>query len=122
LVHWKVGESLEYMPQVQKNRRVINFNYFRENKLVNVKYRDSEKNFKMVSGAELIFYGLDNIKELDKVYVVEGEMDALSLHEAGVYSVCSVPNGASKGNQKLEYLDNCWQYFKDKKRNYYLYR
>eukprot|EP00481_Brizalina_sp_1-RS-2013_P002998 TRINITY_DN8061_c0_g1_i1.p1 TRINITY_DN8061_c0_g1~~TRINITY_DN8061_c0_g1_i1.p1 ORF type:complete len:111 (+),score=10.58 TRINITY_DN8061_c0_g1_i1:70-402(+) len=42
-------------------------------------------------------------------------MDALSLHEAGVYSVCSVPNGASKGNQKLEYLDNCWQYFKDKK-------
>ena len=115
LVHWKVGESLEYMPQVQKNRRVINFNYYRENKLVNVKYRDSEKNFKMVSGAELIFYGLDNIKELDKVYVVEGEMDALSLHEAGVYSVCSVPNGASKGNQKLEYLDNCWQYFKDKK-------
>jgi twinkle protein len=115
LVHWKVGESLEYMPQVQKNRRVINFNYYRQNKLVNVKYRDSEKNFKMVSGAELIFYGLDNIKELDKVYVVEGEMDALSLHEAGVYSVCSVPNGASKGNQKLEYLDNCWQYFKDKK-------
>jgi twinkle protein len=115
LVHWKVGESLEYMPQVQKNRRVINFNYYRENKLVNVKYRDSEKNFKMVSGAELIFYGLDNIKKLDKVYVVEGEMDALSLHEAGVYSVCSVPNGASKGNQKLEYLDNCWQYFKDKK-------
>jgi twinkle protein len=115
LVHWKVGESLEYMPQVQKNRRVINFNYYRDNKLVNVKYRDSEKNFKMVSGAELIFYGLDNIRELDKVYVVEGEMDALSLHEAGVYSVCSVPNGASKGNQKLEYLDNCWQYFKDKK-------
>jgi len=115
LVHWKVGESLEYMPQVQKNRRVINFNYYRDNKLINVKYRDSEKNFKMVSGAELIFYGLDNIRELDKVYVVEGEMDALSLHEAGVYSVCSVPNGASKGNQKLEYLDNCWQYFKDKK-------
>jgi twinkle protein len=115
LVHWKVGESLEYMPQVQKNRRVINFNYYRDNKLVNVKYRDSEKNFKMVSGAELIFYGLDNIKELDKVYIVEGEMDALSLHEAGVYSVCSVPNGASKGNQRLEYLDNCWQYFKDKK-------
>ena len=25
LVHWKVGESLEYMPQVKKNRRVINF-------------------------------------------------------------------------------------------------
>jgi twinkle protein len=114
LVHWKVGESLEYMPQVQKNRRAVNFNYYRENKLINVKYRDSEKNFKMVSGAELIFYGLDNIKDIPKVYIVEGEMDALSMHEAGIYSVCSVPNGASKGSQKLEYLDNCWKYFEDK--------
>ena len=115
LLHWKIGESLEYMPQVGKKRRVINFNYFRDNELINVKFRDSEKNFKMVSGAELIFYGLDNIKELDTVYVVEGEMDALSLHEANLYSVCSVPNGASKGNQKLEYLDNCYQYFENKK-------
>ena len=114
LLHWKIGESLEYMPQVNKKRRVINFNYYRENKLVNTKFRDSEKNFKMVSGAELIFYGLDNIKELDTVYIVEGEIDALSLHEAGLYSVCSVPNGASKGNQKLEYLDNCYKYFENK--------
>jgi len=115
LVHWQIGESLEYMPQVNKKRRVINFNYFRDNQLINVKFRDSEKNFKMVSGAELIFYGLDNIKELDIVYIVEGEMDALSLHEAGLYSVCSVPNGASKGSQKLEYLDNCYKYFENKK-------
>ena len=46
-------------------------------------------------------------------------MDALSLHEAGLYSVCSVPNGASKGSQKLEYLDNCWEYFKLYKINTY---
>ena len=115
LNHWMVGESTEYFPQVQKKRKAINFNYYRESKLVNVKYRDGEKNFKMVSGAELIFYGLDNIKALDKIYIVEGEMDALSLHEAGIYSVCSVPNGASKGNQRLEYLDNCWEYFDKKK-------
>ena len=115
LIHWKIGESLEYFPQVGKKRRAINFNYYRENDLVNVKYRDGQKNFKMVSGAELIFYGLDNIKTMDKIYIVEGEIDALSLHEAGIYSVCSVPNGASKGNQRLEYLDNCFEYFKDKK-------
>ena len=114
LQHWKIGESLEYFPQVGKKRRAINFNYYRENNLVNVKYRDGQKNFKMVSGAELIFYGLDNIKTMEKIYIVEGEIDALSLHEAGIYSVCSVPNGASKGNQRLEYLDNCFEYFKDK--------
>jgi twinkle protein len=115
LVHWKIGESLQFFPQVGKKRRAINFNYYRNNELVNVKYRDSEKNFKMVSGAELVFYGLDNVKEMETVYIVEGEMDALSLHESGLYSVCSVPNGASKGNQRLEYLDNCFEYFKDKK-------
>ena len=115
LIHWKIGESLEFMPQVKAKRRCINFNYYRNNEIVNVKYRDGEKNFKLVSGAELIFYGIDNIKESKKCYIVEGEMDALSLHEAGLYSVCSVPNGASKGSQKLEYLDNCWEYFKDKK-------
>ena len=115
LKHWKIGESLEYFPQVGKKRRAVNFNYYRNKELVNVKYRDAEKNFKMVSGAELIFYGLDNIVEMDTVYIVEGEMDALSLHEAGIYSVCSVPNGASKGNARLEYLDNCFQYFEKKK-------
>jgi len=115
LSHWKVGESIEYFPQIQKKRKAINFNYFRESEIINIKYRDGAKNFKMVSGAELIFYGLDNIKEMDKIYIVEGEMDALSLHEAGIYSVCSVPNGASKGNQRLDYLDNCWEYFENKK-------
>ena len=115
LSHWKIGESLEYFPQVGKKRRAVNFNYYRNKELINVKYRDAEKNFKMVSGAELIFYGIDNIVEMDTVYIVEGEMDALSLHEAGIYSVCSVPNGASKGNQRLEYLDNCFEYFENKK-------
>lgn len=115
LVHWKIGESMEYMPQVENKRRCINFNYHREGKVVNVKYRDAEKHFKMVQGAELIFYGLDNIKNNEHCYIVEGEMDALSLHESGLYSVCSVPNGASKGNNKLDYLDNCYEYFKNKK-------
>lgn len=114
LAHWKVSESKQYFPQVRQNRRCINFNYYRKALLINIKYRDAEKNFKMVQGAELIFYGLDNIKDSEKIYIVEGEVDALSLHEIGLYSVCSVPNGASKGNQKLEYLDNCWEYFKDK--------
>lgn len=115
VVNWKITESQEYFPQISKNRKAINFNYYRDNDLINVKYRDAEKNFKMVSGAELVFYGLDNIKNSDRAYIVEGEMDALSLFEAGLYSVVSVPNGASKGNQRLDYLDNCFNYFEDKK-------
>lgn len=116
LANWKIGESVEFFPQIEKRRKAINFNYYRNGDLINIKYRDGEKNFKMVSGAELIFYGIDNIKDSDIAYIVEGEMDALSLHEAGIYSVVSVPNGASKGNQRLDYLDNCYEYFKDKKK------
>jgi twinkle protein len=116
LIYWKIGESLEYMPQVGKKQRCINFNYYKDDKIVNVKYRSGDKNFKLVSGAELVFYGLNNLKlDTEACYIVEGEMDALSLYEAGIYSVCSVPNGASKGSQNLTYLDNCYEYFKDKK-------
>jgi hypothetical protein len=33
--------------------------------------------------------------------------------KAGVYSVISVPNGASKGNNNLQYLDNCADYLSE---------
>jgi twinkle protein len=115
LIHWKVSHSTEFFPQTSSKSMAVNFNYFKEGELINIKYRDSQKNFKLVSGAELIFYGLDSIKDSERIYIVEGEIDALSFHEAGLFSVCSVPNGASKGNQKLDYLDNCWEYFVDKK-------
>lgn len=112
LVKLKVTQSEEFMPQVNEKRNCINFNYFRDGNLVNVKFRDGQKNFKMVSGAELIFYNLDSIKNNETVYVVEGEMDALTLVECGIDNVVSVPNGASKGNAALEYFTNCVSAFK----------
>ena len=36
----------------------VNFNYFKEGELINIKFRDSLKNFKLVSGAQLIFLRL----------------------------------------------------------------
>ena len=35
----------------------------------------------------------------------------MTFYQAGHYGAVSVPNGASKGNAKLEYLDNCWPVF-----------
>ena len=66
------------------------------------KYRDGDKNFKLVKDAERIMYGLDDIMGCDEVIIVEGEMDKLSFYEAGFKNCVSVPNGAS--NLKLEYL------------------
>lgn len=107
-----ITESHEWMPQVNGERNCICFPYYRGGELINIKYRDGEKNFKLEKDAELIFFGLDSIKADSKaVFITEGEIDALTLIECGVSSaIISVPNGASKGNQRLEYLDNCWQH------------
>lgn len=106
-----ISESVEFMPQVGEKRKVMCFNYFRDGKLVNVKCRDREKNFKLHKDAELIFYNLDGIKGVDTCYIVEGEMDALTMIELGYTNTVSVPNGANKKTNNLAYLDNCYQYF-----------
>lgn len=129
----------EYMPQTSQKENCICFPYFRDGEIVNIKYRDARKNFKLVKDAELIFYNLSAIGDKKKVIIVEGEIDCMSVYEAGFgkeydntvtkgdtdtgevleekanplseYACVSVPNGASKGNQKLDYLDNCADYF-----------
>jgi twinkle protein len=117
-MRYKLSSSTEYLPQVQKKRSCINFNYFRDEALVNVKFRDAEKNFKLVKDAELIFYGLDMIKGKKWCVITEGEMDALSLYESGVFHACSVPNGANVGRNNLSYLDNCVDAFKGMEKIY----
>ena len=76
--------------------------------------RDGRKNFKLYKGAEKIFYNIDSIIGYDECYIVEGEMDALSLHEVGITNVISVPNGATLNSNNLDYLDNCIDYFENK--------
>lgn len=117
LIDFKITESTEWMPQTGKNENCINFNYFRSDELVNIKYRDGAKRFKLFKDAELIMYNVDAIFSTDSCIICEGEIDAMSWHEAGFKNVVSVPNGASK-NQKMLYLDNCWKYFEDKTKFY----
>ena len=47
-----------------------------------------------VKGAEKILYGLDDIADADEITIVEGEIDKLSLCEAGIRNAVSVPDGA----------------------------
>lgn len=114
IIRFGITEAKEWMPLHEQEVHTVCFNYFRNEQLVNIKFRAAKKAFKMVKDAELIFYNLDAIKDGKTAVIVEGEIDCLSLYECGFYNVVSVPNGASKGNQKLEYLDNCWQYFEAK--------
>ena len=112
----KVTEGPEFMPQTGKQENTIQFNYYMGDQLINVKYRDGRKNFKLYKGAEKVFYNINSIVGYDECVIVEGEMDVLALHEAGIQNVISVPNGATLNNNNLDYLDNCIDYFDDKTR------
>jgi twinkle protein len=116
LTDLRVGEGPEYMPQTGKTENTIWFNYLMGDQLINVKYRDGRKNFKLYKGAEKVFYNINSIVGYDTCIITEGEMDVLALHEAGVKNTISVPNGATLTNNNLDYLDNCIDYFEDKEK------
>ena len=106
----RLSSCMVYMPQVEKEVSVICFNYYRDGEIVNCKYRDKDKNFRMYAGAERVLYGLNDVQEESLVWV-EGEMDKLSVYEAGFVSCVSVPDGApsvetKNYSSKFEYLES----------------
>jgi len=111
LIKLQITEGEEWLPQINGKRNCIHFNYFRNKELVNIKYRDAKKNFKLYKDAELIFYNLDSLIGATECYITEGENDVLALVEAGIMragtGVLSVPNGANKNTNNLAYVDNC---------------
>ena len=114
LIDLQVGEGSEYMPQTGKKENTIHFTYHVGDQLINIKYRDGRKNFKLYKGAEKVFYNINSIVGYDDCVITEGEMDVLALHEAGIKNAISVPNGATLSHNNLDYLDNCIDYFEDK--------
>ena len=110
----KITQGRTFFPQLEKEAKTIEFNYFRNDELINIKYRGPKKSFKLYKDAELIFYNIDSMIDMDYVIITEGEMDALSYMEMGFDSVISVPNGATKSSQqRLQYLDNCIDLFEN---------
>ena len=112
----KITEGKSWMPQFEKEVPTINFNYFINEEIINVKYRGPKKSFKLYKGAEKVFYNLNSIVGRDECVIVEGEMDVAALVEAGIPNVISVPNGATLQRLNLDYLDNCIDFFADKSR------
>lgn len=104
-----ITEEIEWMPQYNGKKRCIAFNYFLDGELINTKFRTRQKDFKLVSGAELVPYNIDSIhpskyaeNEERSAYFVEGEQDCITYIECGYKHVVSCPNGASSN---LEFLD-----------------
>lgn len=94
----KIGYGSIFMPSVGKEVNAIQFPFFIDGQVVNIKYRDGQKNFRQAKGAEKCFYRHDYIG--DPLIITEGEIDALSLVEVGYYKSVSCPDGAPPEHAK----------------------
>lgn len=91
----------------------IVFPFYRDKELVYVKYRKPRKHKKedgpkewQEKNTEPILFGMDNAAFNQPLYITEGEIDAMSLYEAGVTNVVSVPCGCNN----LEFVSLCWDW------------
>jgi len=105
----RIYSAIEFMPQAGKEQSVICFPYFKDLKLINIKFRDALKNFKLVKDAELILYNINALKDAKEIIITEGEFDCISYVECGFENCISVPNGA--GGSNLDYLNNYIELF-----------
>lgn len=112
-----ITEQEEWMPQVRKKENTIGFPYMEKGRLVNCKYRDGAKNFKLIAGAELIPWNIDAVQDTPQCIITEGEFDALSFLTIGRKEVISVPNGAGSN---LTYLDRFIESHFEKKQVIYI--
>jgi twinkle protein len=89
--------------------RGLRFPYYEDGTLVTIKHVlpkewavDGERKFKSFKEGKPVPFGLDRVHTNDVLVLVEGEIDALSVYEAGHSVVWSVPSGA-KGLNWLEF-------------------
>ena len=105
---FRVAEGKEHTKDQWIARKCINFKYFKDNVLINVKFRDANKNFKMITDATRTIYNIDSFKGKKKGIFVEGEIDVLSYFEAGLggeYGIGSVPNGATITDEERKHFE-----------------
>lgn len=94
----QIGYGPVFMPQIDREVTALCFPYLRSGELINRKWRDGQKHFRMETGAERILYKIDDMAET--TIIVEGEFDALSCEVAGFQNCVSVPDGAPDVNSK----------------------
>lgn len=107
------------------------FVYRQNGHVMMIKYRDRKKNFSIEEGSKVIPWGLDWIRHEKECFIVEGEIDCLSMHQAGFYNTVSVPTGTTispkerkhfeetgkliiENHLNLSYFDECYDHFENK--------
>ncbi|PKN64116.1 MAG: hypothetical protein CVU57_16205 [Deltaproteobacteria bacterium HGW-Deltaproteobacteria-15] len=78
--------------------RWLTIPHYEKGNLINIKSRSlppAEKAFRRVTGARSILFNSDCLQEnTEEVYIAEGELDAITLHDRGITNVVSGTTGA----------------------------
>ena len=105
-------ETLDaYKVSCDKDGNIV-FPFYRDNKLIYVKYREPKPHTKeskrpkewAMANTQPILFGMDLVSFHKPLIITEGEIDALSLYEAGVTNAVSVPSGCNN----MDWVDTCW--------------
>lgn len=67
-------------------------------------------------GAKPVLFGMDSCTFSQPLVITEGQIDAMSLYEAGIYNVVSVPSGC----EDLSWIENCYDWL-EKFKTYILF-
>ena len=113
VVEWFTGRGISLNTIISEgigyNNRWIQFPFYKNGEVVNIKSRTADKKFRQEKNAEKCFYRFDYMRGMETIIITEGEMDALSLVECGYSNVVSCPDGAIAPNsvatdRKFSYL------------------
>lgn len=110
VVTWFKRRGID-VPVLERNRvyagdwygaKAIAFPFLRDGEIVIVKYRLEPKDFRVTKDAEKIPFGLDDVKGAECVYLVEGEIDKLTVEQVtGNIAVLSPPNGSAPSDDVI---------------------
>lgn len=108
--HQQNGDSFEIVPD--SSGEIIVFPYKRHGVTRNEKYRGAHKKFYQQPGGKKLFWNADVLDDpalhegRAALVITEGEMDVLSVMEAGNPFVVSVPDGAPPPREEMESIDD----------------
>lgn len=89
--------AVAYFPDMKREGPGLAFPYYQDHKVVGHKVRSTEEKAHVCKPALYSLFGIQNVDmtESTQFLICEGEIDALSMYEAGIPNATSVPNGAS---------------------------
>lgn len=121
--HIKSGLAWMHGPDGGGEVNTIQFPFYFNGKVVNIKYRTGDKRFRQEKNALKCLFNYDRAMQQggDTLYIVEGEMDCLALYEIGITACVSVPDGAPSPDTKsyttkFDFLKTCEPLFAKFKR------